>query len=106
MNKNNYAVIMAGGVGSRFWPMSTQEFPKQFHDMLGTGQSLIQRTFERINELVPSENILIATNERYEKLVLEQVPKCNKNREKKSKCFWKQSFIYILDGIVHIFFIC
>jgi len=71
---------MAGGVGSRFWPMSTQEFPKQFHDMLGTGQSLIQRTFDRINNLVPSENILIATNERYEKLVLDQLPKTTKNQ--------------------------
>ena len=59
-NTNYYAVIMAGGVGSRFWPMSTQEFPKQFHDMLGKGQSLIQRTFDRINELVPSKNMLIA----------------------------------------------
>lgn len=76
MNSNYYAVIMAGGVGSRFWPMSTQEFPKQFHDMLGTGQSLIQRTFDRINSLVPSDNILIATNSRYEKLVLEQLQKC------------------------------
>ncbi len=80
MNKNYYAVIMAGGVGSRFWPISTQEFPKQFHDMLGTGQSLIQRTFDRINNLVPSENILIATNERYEKLVLEQLPETTKKQ--------------------------
>lgn len=77
MKNNYYAVIMAGGVGSRFWPVSTQKFPKQFHDMLGTGQSLIQRTFERINELVPSRNILIATNENYEKLVLQQLPKLN-----------------------------
>ena len=79
-NKNYYAVIMAGGVGTRFWPVSTKEFPKQFHDMLGTGQSLIQRTFERINELVSSKNILIATNERYEKLVLEQLPKTTKKQ--------------------------
>ncbi len=75
MNKNYYAVIMAGGVGSRFWPMSTQEFPKQFHDMLGVGETLIQRTFGRINELVPESNILIATNARYEQLVFEQLPK-------------------------------
>jgi len=80
MNKSYYAVIMAGGVGSRFWPISTQEFPKQFHDMLGKGQSLIQRTFDRINEFVPAENILIATNERYENLVLEQLPKTTKNQ--------------------------
>lgn len=71
---NYYAVIMAGGVGSRFWPVSTQEFPKQFHDMLGAGESLIQRTFHRINALVPEENILIATNKRYQDLVLEQLP--------------------------------
>lgn len=77
MKNNYYAVIMAGGVGSRFWPVSTQKFPKQFHDMLGTGQSLIQRTFERINELVPTNNILIATNENYEKLVLQQLPQLN-----------------------------
>jgi len=80
MNKNYYAVIMAGGVGSRFWPVSTTEFPKQFHDMLGTGQTLLQRTFERINKLVPAENILIATNERYEQLVLEQLPMLSKNQ--------------------------
>lgn len=77
---NYYAVIMAGGVGSRFWPVSTQEFPKQFHDMLGTGDSLIQKTFDRINKLVPSENILIATNEQYENLVLEQLPKVQRNQ--------------------------
>lgn len=80
MKENYYAVIMAGGVGSRFWPVSTQKFPKQFHDMLGTGQTLIQRTFERINELVPSKNILIATNARYEELVLEQLPKTTKKQ--------------------------
>ncbi|MDY0781093.1 mannose-1-phosphate guanylyltransferase [Tenacibaculum sp. IB213877] len=77
MNSNYYAVIMAGGIGSRFWPVSTQKFPKQFHDMMGTGQSLIQRTFERINELVPTNNILIATNTAYEKLVLQQLPQLN-----------------------------
>ena len=79
MNKNYYAVLMAGGVGSRFWPVSTAEFPKQFHDMLGVGQSLIQRTFKRINGLVPSNNILIATNARYKNLVLEQLPKATRN---------------------------
>ncbi|WP_435263756.1 mannose-1-phosphate guanylyltransferase [Tenacibaculum sp. nBUS_03] len=75
MNDNYYAVIMAGGVGSRFWPVSTQQYPKQFHDMLGTGESLIQKTFSRINKLIPSDNILIATNKRYESLVLDQLPK-------------------------------
>ena len=79
-NSNYYAVIMAGGVGSRFWPLSTQEFPKQFHDMLGKGQSLIQRTFERINSLIPSENMFIATNKTYEHLVLEQLKKTSKEQ--------------------------
>ena len=74
MNKDYYAVIMAGGVGSRFWPVSTTEFPKQFHDMLGAGETLIQKTFSRLSKLIPAENILILTNERYNTLVLEQLP--------------------------------
>ena len=61
MNKNYYAIIMAGGVGSRFWPVSTTEFPKQFHDMLGAGDTLIQKTFSRLSKLIPAENILILT---------------------------------------------
>lgn len=79
-NNNYYAVIMAGGVGSRFWPVSTKNYPKQFHDMLGTGESLIQRTFHRIAALVPDKNILIATNERYQDLVLSQLPEISKNQ--------------------------
>lgn len=74
MKSNYYAVIMAGGVGSRFWPVSTTENPKQFHDMLGTGDTLIQKTFKRLNKFVPTENILVLTNERYNELVLEQLP--------------------------------
>ncbi len=74
MNKNYYAILMAGGVGSRFWPVSTTEFPKQFHDMLGSGETLIQKTFSRLAKLIPAENILILTNERYNNLVLEQLP--------------------------------
>lgn len=74
MNKNYYAVLMAGGVGSRFWPVSTSSYPKQFHDMLGTGQTLIQKTFERLNQFVPTGNILILTNEMYNAIVLEQLP--------------------------------
>lgn len=73
MNNNYYAVIMAGGVGSRFWPVSTQKFPKQFHDMLGTGDSLLQKTFNRLAKLIPMENILIATNMKYKDLVLSQL---------------------------------
>ncbi|MBD3864439.1 MAG: mannose-1-phosphate guanylyltransferase [Olleya marilimosa] len=73
-NKNYYAILMAGGVGSRFWPVSTEEFPKQFHDMLGTGDTLIQKTFSRLSKLIPKENIFILTNEKYNNLVLEQLP--------------------------------
>jgi mannose-1-phosphate guanylyltransferase len=65
---------MAGGVGSRFWPMSRTAFPKQFHDILGTGRTLIQMTFDRFLPLVPKENMLVVTNERYKALVLEQLP--------------------------------
>lgn len=65
---------MAGGVGSRFWPLSTTDFPKQFHDMLGAGDTLIQKTFSRLSKLIPTENIFILTNERYNDLVLEQLP--------------------------------
>lgn len=65
---------MAGGVGSRFWPVSTQKFPKQFHDMLGTGDTLIQKTFNRLSKIIPKENIFILTNEAYNDLVLEQLP--------------------------------
>mgnify|MGYP000977436003 FL=1 len=74
MNKNYYAILMAGGVGSRFWPVSTAEFPKQFHDMLGAGDTLIQKTFSRLSKLIPVENILILTNEKYNSIVLEQLP--------------------------------
>lgn len=80
MNKNYYAVLMAGGVGSRFWPVSTAQFPKQFHDMLGTGETLIQKTFSRLSRLIPEENILILTNEIYEGLVLEQLPQVTKEQ--------------------------
>lgn len=65
---------MAGGVGSRFWPVSTTDFPKQFHDMLGSGETLIQKTFSRLSKLIPTENILILTNEKYNDLVLSQLP--------------------------------
>jgi len=74
MNKNYYAILMAGGVGSRFWPVSTEAFPKQFHDMLGTGDTLIQKTFKRLAKRIPQENIFILTNKRYHDLVLQQLP--------------------------------
>lgn len=71
---------MAGGVGSRFWPVSTEDFPKQFHDMLGAGQTLIQKTFSRLSKIIPAENILILTNARYNNLVLEQLPMVNQEQ--------------------------
>lgn len=73
-NKNNYCVIMAGGIGSRFWPLSKTKKPKQFLDILGTGKTLLQQTCERIQEIIPIENILVVTNEDYCDLVLEQLP--------------------------------
>jgi len=72
--KDNYAVIMAGGVGSRFWPVSKTSYPKQFHDMLGTGKSLLQQTFLRLSKIVPSTQILILTNSEYVDLVNKQLP--------------------------------
>ena len=80
MKKNYYAVLMAGGVGSRFWPVSTTEHPKQFHDMLGAGVTLLQKTFSRLSNFIPAENILILTNERYGDLVMEQLPDIDENQ--------------------------
>ena len=74
MKENNYCVIMAGGVGSRFWPFSRNEKPKQFLDFFGTGRSLLQMTIDRFRPLVPIENILIVTNVIYREQVLEQIP--------------------------------
>ena len=74
MKQNYYAVIMAGGIGSRFWPVSTQMYPKQFHDMLGAGQTLLQKTFFRLSKFIPKENILVSTNEIYKELVAQQIP--------------------------------
>ena len=66
---HNYCVIMAGGIGSRFWPLSRTEHPKQFIDILGTGRSLIQQTFDRFKNIVAPENFLVVTNEIYKVLV-------------------------------------
>ncbi len=74
LNPNHYVIIMAGGIGSRFWPMSRASFPKQFHDILGNGKTMIQDTFARFAAFIPTENIYIVTNERYDGLVKEQIP--------------------------------
>lgn len=72
--ENNYCVIMAGGLGSRFWPFSRNEKPKQFLDFFGTGRSLIQMTYDRFRAIVPASNILIVSNLIYKDLILEQLP--------------------------------
>lgn len=74
MNKHHYVAIMAGGIGSRFWPMSRSNFPKQFLDILHVGKTLIQETFERYSKLVPVENIYIITSQEYVHIVKKQLP--------------------------------
>lgn len=76
-NNNNYVAIMAGGIGSRFWPVSRAGFPKQFLDILYTGETLIQSTFERFKKFIPPENIYIVTAEEYKPLVINQLPGLN-----------------------------
>lgn len=80
MENTNFGVIMAGGIGSRFWPMSIPERPKQFLDVLGVGKSLIQLTYERLLLIAPKENIFILTNEIYVDLVKEQLPELTNNQ--------------------------
>ena len=80
MVKNTYCVIMAGGVGARFWPQSRKTKPKQFLDILGTGKSFIRSTFERFLPLVPAENFLVVTNRNYKELVLEHLPELKENQ--------------------------
>lgn len=71
---NTYCVIMAGGIGSRFWPISKSSMPKQFLDILGTGQTFIQQTYNRFTRIIPSKNIFVVTSTEYKNLVLEQLP--------------------------------
>ncbi len=74
MNTNRYCVIMAGGIGSRFWPKSRQTMPKQFLDILGTGKSFIRHTYERFAPMIAPDHFLVVTNRRYRDLVLEHLP--------------------------------
>lgn len=78
--KNTYAIIMAGGIGSRFWPMSREQRPKQFLDILGTGSTLIQEAVKRYEDLVEPENIFIVTNEDYRELIKAQLPHITDNQ--------------------------
>lgn len=73
-NKNHYVAIMAGGIGSRFWPMSRTALPKQFLDVLNTGKTLVQWTYDRYAKFIPAENIFIVTSEEYVDIVKQQLP--------------------------------
>ena len=96
---------MAGGVGSRFWPLSTSENPKQFLDVLGIGKSLLRLTFERLQKFIPAEHIYILTNTSYEALVLEQLPEltssqvlCEPERKNTAPCIaYAAAKIHALD---------
>lgn len=96
---NQYAIIMAGGVGTRFWPMSTTQHPKQFLDVLGTGKTLIQQTFDRLLKLCPKENIFVVTSTIYEGLVQAQLPQlpkgnilCEPSRKNTAPCIVYASY--------------
>jgi mannose-1-phosphate guanylyltransferase len=80
MNKDNFVLIMAGGVGSRFWPVSRIEHPKQFIDFFGVGKTLIQSTYDRFLKICPPENIFVVTNEIYTDIVKKQLPQLSENQ--------------------------
>ncbi len=80
MDQNNFCIIMAGGIGSRFWPYSRTIRPKQFLDILGVGKTLLQMTYERFSRFIPKENIYIVSNQQYEKIILEQLYGITKNQ--------------------------
>ncbi|HEX4849402.1 MAG TPA: sugar phosphate nucleotidyltransferase, partial [Puia sp.] len=74
MHEHHYVVIMAGGIGSRFWPMSRQDYPKQFLDILNSGETLIQSTYNRFSAFIKPQNIFVVTSNEYIKIVKEQLP--------------------------------
>src|SRR5690348_10321972 len=78
MNQHYYVAIMAGGIGSRFWPMSRADYPKQFLDILNTGKTLIQSTYDRFAEFIPPQNIYVITSQEYIPIVAEQLPHLRK----------------------------
>ena len=93
MNNNHYVAIMAGGIGSRFWPMSRTHFPKQFLDILGIGRTLIQDTYDRFARFIPAANIYIVTSEEYRHIVKQQLPElkeanilCEPSRKNTAPC--------------------
>lgn len=77
---NTYCIIMAGGTGSRFWPLSRLNRPKQFLDILGTGRTFLQQTFDRFSKIIPVENFLVVTNTQYKNFVAEQLPMLKKEQ--------------------------
>ncbi len=79
-HSEKYCIIMAGGIGSRFWPKSRQNRPKQFLDILGTGKSFIRQTYERFAKIVPPENFMVVTNRKYRSLVLEHLPELDERQ--------------------------
>ena len=83
---DNHLVIMAGGVGSRFWPMSTTEHPKQFIDVLGVGRTLVQLTYDRFEGVVSPDNVWVVTNQKYVDLVHEQLPEIPLNHILSEPC--------------------
>jgi mannose-1-phosphate guanylyltransferase len=74
MERNYYCVIMAGGIGSRFWPLSKIERPKQFLDILGTGRTLLQQTFDRFQKIMPADHIYVVSNQEYKEIIADQLP--------------------------------
>ena len=80
MGANRYCVIMAGGVGSRFWPFSRADRPKQFLDLFGMGRSLLQMTYDRFAAIVPPDHIFVSTHEQYVDLVMQQLPEVPRER--------------------------
>src|ERR1700712_3463836 len=93
MNKNNYVVIMAGGIGSRFWPVSRLDYPKQFLDILNQGKTLIQATYDRFAQYILKENIYVVTSFHYKDIVAEQLPQlrpenilCEPSRKNTAPC--------------------
>ncbi len=85
MNSNRYCVIMCGGVGSRFWPFSKAARPKQFIDFFGTGRSLLQMAFDRLQGIVPTENIILLTNESYAPIIKETYAYLEKENDQRQK---------------------
>jgi mannose-1-phosphate guanylyltransferase len=93
MNENNYVAIMAGGIGSRFWPISRLDYPKQFLDILNHGRTLIQSTYDRFAQFIPKDNIYIVTSVQYKEIVEEQLPElraenilCEPSRKNTAPC--------------------